>query len=151
MTTPQAGKTLMIVENEVLVAMALRDELQEAGYHVLDLIDRNAQALDLAKACKPDLALVNIRLAGGDDGILLAEHLKALGVPVLLISGQGGCARSARTVAIGSMPKPYHAADMVIAVGYLLGRLRGDASLPKPPQLEVFDDGGFHLASAAQE
>jgi DNA-binding response OmpR family regulator len=152
MTAPKDGetdKTLMIVEDEVLVAMILRDELVDAGYHVLDLTDRHAEALEVAKARKPDLALVNIRLAGRDDGIELSEHLKALGVPVLLISGQVSRASSAKTVAIASMPKPYDAADMVLAVAYLLARLQGDASLTKPAQLEVFDKDGFDLAPAA--
>ena len=152
MTAPKDGetrKTLMIVEDEALVAMLLRDELQDAGYKVLDLTDRHTEALAVAKAEKPDLALVNIRLAGRDDGIELAEHLKALGIPVVFISGQVSRARSAQTVAIGSMPKPYDAADMVLAVAYLLARMKGDASLPKPDRLEVFDGDGFDLAPAA--
>jgi two-component system, response regulator PdtaR len=151
MTAPQDGKTietLMIVEDEALVAMFLRDELQEAGYKVLNLTDRHAEALEVAKAEKPDLALVNIRLAGRDDGIELSEHLKALGIPVLLISGQVSRASSAKTVAIGSMPKPYDAAEMVLAVAYLLARLKGDASLPRPDQLEVLDEESFDLAPA---
>jgi len=144
-----ARKTLMIVEDEALVAIHLRDELQDAGYHVLNLTDRVAEALDVAKAQKPVLALVNIRLAGRDDGIELAEHLKALCIPVLLISGQVSRARSAQTVAIASLPKPYDAADIVLAVAYLLARLNGDASLPRPDRLEVFDVAGFDLAPAA--
>jgi CheY-like chemotaxis protein len=115
---------------------------------VLDLTDRQDEALGVAKGCKPDLALVNIRLAGQDDGIELAEHLKGLGIPVVLISGQVSRARSAKTVAIASMPKPYDAADMVLAVAYLLARLQGDASLTKPDHLEVLDDEGFGLAPA---
>jgi DNA-binding response OmpR family regulator len=141
-------KTLMIVEDEALVAMILRDVLQDAGYHVLDLTDRRAEALEVAKAEKPALALVNIRLAGGDDGIELAQRLKSLGIPVLLISGQVSRARSAQTVAIASMPKPYDAADMVIAVAYLLARRQGDISLPKPDRLEVFEENGFGLTPA---
>jgi 1,2-diacylglycerol 3-beta-glucosyltransferase len=121
----------------------LRDELQEAGYNVLDLTVRHAEALAVAKAEKPDLALVNIRLAGGDDGIELSKNLKVMGIPVLLISGQVSRASSAKTVAIGSMPKPYDAADMVLAVAYLLARLKGDNTLPRPNQLEVFDDEDF--------
>ncbi len=136
----------MIVEDEALVAITLRDALEDAGYHVLNLTDRHTEALDVAKASKPDLALVNIRLAGGEDGIKLAENLKSLGIPVLLISGQSSRARSAQTVAIGSLPKPYHANDMVLAVAYLLARLHGDASRHKPEGLEVFDGGGFDLA-----
>lgn len=143
------GKTLMIVEDEALVAVALRDELHDAGYHVLNLTDRHAEALEVAKAEKPDLALVNIRLAGRDDGIELSEHLKALGIPVLLISGQVSRASSAKTVAIASLPKPYKAADMVIAVAYLLARMQGDTSRPRPEDLEVFDNDGFNRAPAA--
>lgn len=143
------GKTLMIVEDEVLVAMVLNDALEAAGYNVLDLTDRHAEALEVAKASRPDLALVNIRLAGCDDGVALAEQLKALDIPVLFISGQVSRARSAQTVAIASLPKPYDAADMVIAVAYLLARIDGDSSRPKPPRLEVFDDSGFGLAPAA--
>lgn len=149
MTTPRAGKTLMIVEDEVLVATTLRSELEDAGYVVLTLTDRIAEALEVAKASRPDLALVNIHLVGGDDGIQLATQLKALDIPVLLISGQVSRAKSARTVAIASLPKPYDAADMVLAVTYLLGCLQGDASLPKPSSLEVFDEDGFGLAAAA--
>lgn len=152
MTAPHAvetGKTLMIVEDEALIAMVLCNELKDAGYKVLDVTDRHAEALEVARACIPDLALVNIRLGGRDDGIALAETLKTLGIPVLLISGQVSRARSARTVAIASLPKPYNAADMVLAVAYLLARLAGDASLPKPYALEVFDEDGFNLAPAA--
>ena len=146
--TGGTGSTLMIVEDETLVAMNLRDELEDAGYHVLDLTDRHAEALEVARACKPDLALVNIQLGGRDDGIELAEQLKAMGIPVLLISGQISRARSAQTVAIASLPKPYDAADMVLAVAYLLARLRGDTSPPRPDGLEVFDDS-LDLAPAA--
>lgn len=68
MTTAKDNKTiqtLMIVEDEALVAIMLRDELQEAEYNVIDLTVREAEALAVAKAERPDLALVNIRLAGG--------------------------------------------------------------------------------------
>jgi len=149
MTSPQADKTLMIVEDEVLIATTLKSELEDAGYNVLNLTDRISEALEVAQEGQPDLALVNIQLVGGDDGIELAQHLKALNIPVLLISGQISRARSANTVAIASLPKPYDAADMVLAVTYLLARLEGVATTPKPSALEVFDQDGFGLAPAA--
>jgi len=133
------GITLLIVEDDVLPAMALRDELEDAGYHVLDLTGRHQEALLAAEEHHPDLALVNIQLQGRDDGIVLAEELKAMGIPTLFISGQISRARSARTVAIGSLPKPYRTADMVKAVDYLLAHLKGDKTLPLPFGLEVFD------------
>ena len=51
MTVAQDRKpteTLMIVEDEAMVAIVLRDELQDAGYKVLDLTDRQGQALEVA-------------------------------------------------------------------------------------------------------
>lgn len=140
---PVAHKTLLIVEDEILPAMALRDELQDAGYLVMDLTKRHDEAIDAAKACKPDLALVNIKLQGQDIGIDLARDLKGMGIPVLFISGQVSRARSAKTVAIGSFPKPYSAAQMAVAVRYLLARIAGDTGGTggTPPEgLEVFDD-----------
>ena len=142
--------TLLIVEDDMLPAMALRDELEDAGYRVLELTDSRQHALSAAVKDKPDLALVNIQLAGRDDGIALAEELKAMGVPSLFISGQVSRARSAQTVAIGSMPKPYRTTDMVQAVDYLLRRLRGDPVTALPPGLEVFGgeaDGAAPVAA----
>jgi len=151
MNAPHAaerGKTLMIVEDEILVAMTLRDELETAGFHVLDLTDRHEEAVAVARESAPDLALVNIQLRGHDDGIELAQHLKELNIPVLLISGQVSRAQSAKTVAIGSMPKPYSALEMVGAVRYLLAHLRGDESRGPPAGLEVFDTTTDHFAPA---
>ena len=136
---PATGKTLLIVEDDVLAAITLCDELKDAGYRVLDLTCRHQEALDAARGCRPDLALVNIELQGRDDGIALARDLNLMGIPVLFISGQVSRARSAQTVAIGSLPKPYSPYDMVAAVDYLLRHLEGDETLPRPHCLEVFD------------
>lgn len=143
------NRKLMIVEDEILIAMTLRDELEDAGYDVLDLTDRHEEAIAVARESAPDLALVNIQLGGRDDGIDLAKQLKALNIPVLLISGQVSRAQSARTVAIGSLPKPYSALEMAQAVSYLLARIEGDESLTRPKALEVFDEIKDDLAPAA--
>ncbi|HEY5105514.1 MAG TPA: response regulator [Caulobacteraceae bacterium] len=132
------GKTILIVEDDILPAMALRDELDGAGYHVLDLTGRHHEAIRAAQDHKPDLALVNIELHGHDDGIALAVELKELGIPSLFISGQTTRARSAQTAAIASLPKPYSPIEMVNVVAYLLGRLNKDQSLSCPAGLEIF-------------
>src|ERR1700679_1434027 len=121
MTVPvelNVPKILLIVEDQILLAMVLKDELEDGGYRVLKLAIRHQEALGFAREVKPDLALVNIELANGDDGVALARDLKALGIPVLFISGQPDRARLARAVGIASFPKPYSPSDMVDAVGY---------------------------------
>ncbi len=131
-------KILLIVEDQVLLAMLLKDELEDDGYRVLELAVRHQEALGFAREVKPDLALVNIDLAEGDDGVALARDLKALGVPVLFISGQPDRARLAKA-GIASLSKPYSPSEMVEAVGYLFRHELGDESLPGPSHLEVFD------------
>jgi DNA-binding response OmpR family regulator len=136
---PTSPKILLIVEDQILLAMGLRDDLKDGGYRVLDLAIHHQEALGLAREIKPDLALVNIDLADGDDGAALARDLKALGIPVLFISGQADRVKLAKAVAVASLPKPYTAEDMVEAVGYLFRHEHGDESRPPPPSLEVFD------------
>jgi DNA-binding response OmpR family regulator len=140
-------KILLIVEDQLLLAMQLEEQLEDAGYRVLDLAVRHQEALATARKCKPDLALVNIELKCGDDGVALAHDLKALGIPVLFISGQPGKARAAKAVAIASLSKPYSPADMAKAVAYLFRHENGDESRPGPPRLEMFDE----VATEAQE
>lgn len=130
-------------------AISLKEELEDAGYHVMDLTGRPAEALDAVSRCKPDLALVNIRLHGRDDGIELARQLADMGIPVLFISGQISRAHSARSVAIGSLPKPYSCADMALAVTYLLAHLKGDETHPRPSGLQVFDGEPDEVVSDA--
>ncbi len=145
MTVPKkldVRKILLIVEDQVLLAMGLQYELEDSGYRVLELADHHQEALSIAREVKPDLALVNIGLADGDDGVALARDLKALGVPVLFISGQPEKASLAKAVGVASLPKPYSMLEMVGAVDYLFRHERGDESLPRPPRLEMFETVG---------
>jgi two-component system, response regulator PdtaR len=139
--TADRREILLIVEDELLLAVGLKAELEAGGYRVLELAMRHQEALAYARAVKPDLALVNIWLAQGDDGVALAHDLKRLDIPVLFISGQPDKARLAKDVAIASLSKPYLFSDMLKAVDYLFRHLRGDESITGPSRLEVFDHG----------
>jgi DNA-binding response OmpR family regulator len=136
-------KILLIVEDQLLLAMGLKDVLEDGGYRVLELAIRHQEALGFAREIKPNLALVNIDLAGGDDGVALARDLKALGVPVLFISGQADRARLGRSVAVASLAKPYSGTDIVDAVDYLFRHKHADDSRPGPARLEMFDGPGI--------
>ena len=135
---PASPKVVLIVEDQLLVAMAVKEELEDHGYRVLDLAMRHQEALALARATPVDLALVNIDLACEDDGTELAWDLKAMNVPVIFISGQKDRVELAREAAIASMPKPYSAVDLVEAVGYVFRQRAGGAPEPVPPKLDVF-------------
>jgi AmiR/NasT family two-component response regulator len=91
----------MIVENETLVGMGLRSQLERLGHQVVGQASTAADALIMHHDRKPDLLLVDIRL-GNDDGIDLAEQLiKMRRVPVLIVSAFSDKALVDRAAAAG--------------------------------------------------
>ncbi len=142
-------KTILIVEDQVLLAMGLKDELEDVGYRVIELALRHQEALAIAREIKLDLALVNIDLA--EDGVALASDLKALGVPVLFTSGQVDRARLGKAMALASLAKQHSAGEMLDAVDHLFRHERGDASRPGPARPEMVDSGSSDHSSPAPE
>jgi two-component system, response regulator PdtaR len=99
---------ILMVEDDVLVAMVIHEALIEAGHEVLGPVRTAGEALKLARAVKPDLALVNIDLADDSKGTDLARTLRTeFGVPALFVSGSIHEARAARDAALGYIAKPF--------------------------------------------
>ena len=66
---------ILIVEDEVIIAMALEDSVHDFGYQVAGRATTGQRAIDIAMETKPDLALIDIRLIGDMDGIEAAEKI----------------------------------------------------------------------------
>jgi len=60
---------VLILEDDVLVAWSLREVLSLTGYEVTGIAATVNDALCLAENTRPDLAVVDVRLAGNRDGI----------------------------------------------------------------------------------
>lgn len=85
--------TILMVEDEMNLAMMLEDILDDAGYRVLKAA-RLPKALDIVAQSGPDgtdqidAAILDINLAG-IEVFPLAEVLRARGVPFVFTSGYG--------------------------------------------------------------
>jgi two-component system, response regulator PdtaR len=132
-------KRILIVEDEALAGLLLEDALQGAGYEVIGPARTAAEALALAGPGGVDLALVDIRLQGANEGIEAARGLAALGVPVLFTTGQGQEAARHGDVALGLLQKPYAGPDAVAAVAAALIVAAGGALSQRPAYLELFE------------
>lgn len=85
---PATPKRILIVEDEALVALYTRELLEDAGYEVIGIAPTGLGALSMASVAPPDLALVDIRIPGGMDGIATAAELRAQhGTGVIFVSG----------------------------------------------------------------
>ena len=80
-------KTLLLVEDEVLIALAKQKELEKYGYNVLT-VNTGEKAIAIAKENDDiDLILMDINLGRGIDGTETAELiLKDFNVPIVFLS-----------------------------------------------------------------
>lgn len=93
-----AANAVLIVEDEVLIAMHLSIILEEAGFEVVGVAPDAAVALEMAAVRPPLVALVDIRLASGSDGVDLALQLRRLyKCAILFLSGSAERATLDRT------------------------------------------------------
>lgn len=76
---------ILVVEDEVIIAMDLRRRLEEHGFRVLGPAPTVAVALDLLEKAAPDLALLDVNLRG-QMVTPVADRLQARGVPFILAS-----------------------------------------------------------------
>ncbi|MBT4525309.1 MAG: response regulator [Deltaproteobacteria bacterium] len=75
---------ILIVENEVIIAIELENKLQNLGYEVTGKVDTGDDAIKKAEEDKPDLILMDIRINGDKDGIEAAEIIRnKFGIPVI--------------------------------------------------------------------
>jgi PAS domain S-box-containing protein len=69
-------KRILVVEDEAIVALDVKERLTDMGYEVCGTVERGDQALELAASSRPDLVLMDIRLKGEMDGIAAAEEIR---------------------------------------------------------------------------
>lgn len=85
----KTGIRVLIVEDEFIIAMTLKDELEVAGYEVVGLAGTADRAVELACAASPDVILMDIRLKGPGDGVDAAcrIHDQGLNPAVIFVTG----------------------------------------------------------------
>jgi len=98
-------KRILIVEDEPLTAFDNETMLLEAGYEVVAIHDRFADAIVTLDREQVDLILSDVKLAGERTGIDIAREAKQRGIPVLLSTGQAP--EGASRLVIGCLLKPY--------------------------------------------
>jgi len=81
-----AATTVLIVEDEFLIANDLRRILAKAGYEVLGLAESGAEARALVAQAAPAIVLLDIFLKGNETGIDLAHWLGEQHIPFIFLS-----------------------------------------------------------------
>ncbi|MPY71265.1 MAG: response regulator [Alphaproteobacteria bacterium] len=120
--------SILIVEDEHLVALYLKDIVDDLGFHCCGTAATAEDALSAAELLRPTLVLVDIHLAGDRDGIALACELRErLRIPVIFLSGALDSQTRRRAEAAcsyGFLSKPCLEDDVANALHSALERLR---------------------------
>ena len=114
---------VMIVEDEMILALDLEDMLLDAGYTVVGQASDMPEALAIAESVGGgiDVAIMDINLARGSNGVETAAALRKLwNIPSLFVSGN--LDERTRQMAmewqpIGFVGKPYSEREVLTVIG----------------------------------
>ena len=112
--------SIMIVEDEGVVAMHLAQCLKDLGHTVPVVVGSGPEAVRQAAFVHPDLVLMDIHLKGEMDGIVAAEQIRADGdIPIVYLTAYADEAtlqRAKITEPYGYVLKPFQTRDLQITI-----------------------------------
>jgi len=112
---------ILIVEDEILIALELESLLQDLGHDVVGIAASSADPLALGRELKPDLAFVDIHLADGPTGIDVARQLAfEREVTVLFMTANAKRIPEDFAGAWGVIAKPYTERGVREALAYVM-------------------------------
>ncbi len=111
---------IVIVEDERIVALDLAATLKQLGYTVVASVSSGEAAIQAAIALRPNLVLMDIRLAGEVDGIQAAETIKKeVDIPFIYLTAHSDTqtlTRAKITEPFGYIVKPFKADELRCAI-----------------------------------
>jgi two-component SAPR family response regulator len=83
-----ASKKILIVEDELIIALMLEQMVAQMQHEVIGKVSTGEEAIDQALSMRPDIILMDINLQGEVDGIEAASTIQEKSnIPVIYITG----------------------------------------------------------------
>lgn len=140
---------VLIAEDEFLIADALEETLIASGYKICGIARTVDEAVALCELHKPDLAVVDVRLAKGDRGPEIVKRLNGKGKFGVLYATGDDARVSPLTLTDGeaSIAKLYRTADVVRALTVVQEIMTtGTATPPFPSGFRLLAEFATRLA-----
>jgi DNA-binding NtrC family response regulator len=123
----QIPRSVLILEDEYLIAAALAQAVAEAGCRVVGPVPDTEQAQALINETGIDAALLDIRLSDGERSFALAERLQAMRVPFAFITAYSRKLLPAAFQQVPVLAKPVAAQEVAQLLRRLLPARATDA------------------------
>ncbi len=125
----RAPLRILVVEDEILIALELESLLQDAGHQVVGIAASYNEAVSMSADLAPDLAFVDIHLTDGPTGVDVARILaEDHHVMVLFMTANAKRIPEDFTAAQGVIAKPYTERGVRQALDYVLASREGRRS-----------------------
>ncbi len=114
---------ILVVEDEKIVQLDLRYQLEHLGYVVAGVASSGEEAIAKAAQLEPDLVLMDVRLKGEMDGISAARSIRAVrDVPVVYLTAQNQAqpTNGQEAAPYPCLGKPFRTADLDAALSRAL-------------------------------
>ncbi len=112
-------RTILLVEDEPLIAMMMEDVLDALGYRVHATVDTVRDGIAQVTGGGFDCAILDVHLRGGEPCWPVADALADKGVPFLLATGGHTSPPPARHAAAPTLAKPFTIDGVEKALGAL--------------------------------
>lgn len=142
---------VLIAEDELMIADVIEDTLIANGYEVCGIARTVDEGVALGEMHKPDLAVLDVRLAKGGRGRDIARLLKSKGKCGVLYATGTDARDSTLTIADGEalISKPYRNEDLVRALAIVRELATGGTVAPPfPSGFRLLRDSPAHLTQA---
>jgi CheY-like chemotaxis protein len=132
---------VLIAEDDLMIADMIEEVLVDAGYEVCGIARTVAEAVMLGRRHRPDLAIIDIRLADNGIGTEIAAELSTLGrVGILYATGNMSKVFLTATNGDACLSKPYRAVDLLRALEIVADIVAtGTAFPPFPHRFQVLN------------
>jgi CheY-like chemotaxis protein len=110
-----AGRKVLVVEDEPLIAMMIEDMLDDLGCTLVGSAANLQQALSIAEAEAIDVALLDMNL-NGISSTPIADRLAARQVPFVFATGYGAEGRTAPHNGAPVLKKPFDQKELALAL-----------------------------------
>lgn len=83
-----SSKNILLVEDDILISIYMEMKIKKAGHKVCKKVTTGEEAVSAGIEKKPDVILMDIRLAGNIDGVEAACRIREFSeVPIIFLTG----------------------------------------------------------------
>jgi AraC-like DNA-binding protein len=134
-------ETILVVEDELLIALDIKEILNEEGYEAIINVANVEKAISIIQEINPTLVLIDINLKQDKDGIELGEYLLLKdNIPYIYLTSYHDkltLDRAKDTRPHGYIIKPFKSHDLLTTISIVLNNFKHNKVDPKRTNEEI--------------